>query len=238
MKLKVYYQKDTQIEIIVIDTAKDYILPKNIIKMKPIKTINDYLYMPFLYSDEIVELFNELNIMLNTHLSFDEAIDVLLESTSNNKRSEILLTIKSALQNAQSLKIALEKYKKFLGELPIVFLDMGINNANIQESVNALSIILTNIQKTKKDFLSALWYPTVLIITLLMAFISILTFVIPQFDSLFTQYGDNLPLATSSLLFIRYIFIHYYFIIYANNCQKSILRIKKGPRQGPFYIIN
>jgi type IV pilus assembly protein PilC len=213
MKLKIYYQKDNQIKTIAINTTKNYVLPKNIIKIKPLKTMNDYLYTPFLYSDEIVELFNELNIMLNTHLSFDEAINILLESSSNNKRSEILLTIKLALENAQSFKTTLEKHKNFLGELPIVFLDMGINNANIQQSVNALSIILTNIQKTKKSFLSALWYPTILIITLLIAFISILTFVIPQFDSLFTQYGDNLPLATSSLLFIRYIFVHYYFLM-------------------------
>ena len=203
MKLKIYYQENQQINTKTIGIDELYNLPKNIIKIKQLKSFKEYISIPLSTSDDIKNLFKELNIILNTHLSLKEAIDILLKSSQNIKINKVLVSIKFALENGQPLVEALQIYKSYLGELPILFLDMGIKNGNINESINALTIILTKTQKAKKDFIEALTYPIFLAISLVLSFILIFNFVIPKFEQVFLQFSDNLPFATKALLFTK-----------------------------------
>ncbi len=214
MKLKIYYQDKKKLKTKIIDQTYTSNLPNNIIKIKQLKTFKEYMTMSYFSSNEIVDLFKELSIILNTNLSFDQSIDILLQGNNSKKINEILTTIKTAITNAQPIHKALKVHQKYIGNLPILFFQLSYTNGNIKDSIKALSIVLIENQRAKKQFVSALTYPAILLLTLFISIALIFNFILPKFDHIFIQFGDNLPLATKILLDIKYLFDNYYIAIF------------------------
>ncbi len=214
MKLKIFYQENSKIKTKTIDDANINNFPKNIIQIKQIKQLKDYFTISYSSYDDVVDIFKELNIILNTNLSLSQSIKILMHGNKNNKIQKVLYSIHNALENAQPIYQSLEKYKNYIGSLPILFFQLGEENSDIKSSINALSTILIENQKSRKQFLGALSYPLFLTITLFMSVSIIFNFVVPQFEHIFIQYGNNLPFATKSLLLAKNILEEYYHIVF------------------------
>lgn len=210
MKLKIFYQENGIVKQILIDKNHTTQLPNNIIKIQEIKKFKDYFNTSFSSYNNVINIFKELSIILNTNISLDEALHILVEGNCEPKINDILLTMQNALENGKSISLALEKYRKDIGDLPILFFNLGHNNGNIKDSINALCIILIQNQKAKKQFMEALSYPIILTITLFLSTMLIFNFIVPKFEHIFLQFGSNLPLATKYLLTSKYILDTYY----------------------------
>ncbi len=214
MKLRIFYQENNQIKNKIYKRDEPETFPKNIIKIKQIKNLKDYFNISLSSYDEVVDLFKELSIILNTNLSLDQSIDILLQGNKDKKIQEVLITIQDALENAQPIHKALKKHKDYIKDLPILFFQLGIENGDIKNSINILSKILIENQKSKKQFVSALTYPIILIVTLFISVGIIFNFVIPQFEHIFSHFGSNLPFATKALLFVKNFVEKYYLMIF------------------------
>ena len=213
MKVKITYQENLEIKNITIDNYANVKLPSNIIKIQEIKSFKDYFNISFTSYDNIIDIFKELSLILDTNLPLNEALTILIEGNKDNKMHEILTTIQTAIKNGQSISRALEIHKRTIGILPILFFEIANTNGNIKDSIKALSVVLEENQKAKKQFINALSYPFVLIVTLFLAMILIFNFVIPKFEHIFVQFGSDLPLATKYLLSAKFIFDKYLYLI-------------------------
>jgi len=237
--IKIYHQKDGKLELTV-STQDKQLNIENIVKIKPIINLLDYFQFSHISYEQIVDIFKELGIILDTHLSLNEAIEILLKGNYDKKINTILNTIKTAQENGQQVSKALEIHKKQLGVLPILFFDLGFKNSNIKDSVKALNIILKEGQEAKKKFVDALSYPLILTITFCISIILIFEFVLPKFKHIFIQFGDNLPIATKYLLNVKsfldsyllvilclipiaYFGIKYYRMMYKKNIDKFLI---------------
>ena len=217
MKFKIHYLLDKKIKQTIvnsqsINSLKYYEqLPLNIINIKEHKklSINNILQ-----KDEKLELIYEIKTMLNSHLSFEDIINLLLKNKYSNINIEVLTTIKYALENGQKIYKAIEVHKKYLGIDTILFFKIAQNNSNIQVAMNALYEILNKNKKLKSDILNALTYPAILLVSLFISVFVIFTFVLDKFEYIFTLFGDNLPIYTKILLDIKYIFSEYYLFIF------------------------
>ncbi len=214
MKLKIFYQDNNNIKSIVLKEYNLNKFPHNIIKIEKVKYLKDYFNISFNSYNDVINIFKELNMILQNDISLDEAIDILLNGNHIDKINEILYTIRNALKNAQPINESLEKYKNYIGSLPILFFKIGIQNGNIKESIDALCIILEKNTRIKKQFFNAINYPIILLIALSISIGLIFSFVLPRFEHIFIQFGSNLPVTTKSLLYMKYFFTnHFIFII-------------------------
>ena len=223
MNIKIHYQENNKIKTKLIDSEEEIKLPPNIIKIQKVKSFQEYFTFSYSSYDDVVDIFKELDIILSTNLSLGEAIDILLEGNQNEKINELLTTIKTSLQNAHPIDKSLKKHQKYIGTLPILFFQVGLENGNIKESINALVTILVSNQESKNKVINALTYPVILLITLLASITIIFTFVIPKFDHIFLQFGSNLPLTTQYLLSFKYLVDNYYLIIISIFILSSVL---------------
>ena len=66
----------------------------------------------------------------------------------------------------------------------------------------------------KKSFYKAISYPIFLFITFFLSIVTIFTFVIPKFKTIFFQVKDELPLATKILLVFENFFVNYSFYFF------------------------
>jgi general secretion pathway protein F len=219
-KFKIIYQENNKKKYIIltafsnIDLKENKKYPLNILSIKEIKNKKLFLTKRKISKDEIINLFKEINIILQSGLSFGESIEILQSKYLKKEQAyDILETIIHLLKQGLPVYIGLEKYKNEIGEIVLSFIKLGEENGNIKYAIESLCTVLIKNQKNKKHIISKLNYPILLIISLIIAVIIIFVFVIPKFEYMFTQLGASLPTITSILLQIKIFLFKYTHII-------------------------
>ena len=242
MKYKITYQNNNKIYTTIIEAEDQIVLklntnyPKNILNIKILKEYNlkNILTKQVEFSSydnkKIYQLFSSLNIMLNSSITISDALDLMLKSTKNEKDRLVLNGIKNTISSSDTVGRSLKDLRRYLSDTTILFLELGLQNGTIKESINSIVIILKEEITTKDQLLSTLRYPLVLVISLILSVSMIFIYVLPNFEFIFLMFKDDLPMATQSLLFIKNIFINYnlyilFFIIFIITLAK-ILYIK------------
>jgi len=217
MIYKIKYQLNNQIKIIKIDANsldalklnKRY--PSNILDIKCLKPfkIIDFFKQEINIKGQrkdtknIYELFQSLNMMLKSSLSISQSIELLLDNTNHNKNTiqkDILTSIKHSLTSSKSISQTLGSHTNYLDNTTILFLELGLKNGNIKESINSIVTILKEDLDTKKQIMQAVRYPIILVISLILSLFMIFSYVLPNFEFVFTNLKDDIPLSTELLL--------------------------------------
>ncbi|MGB5920455.1 type II secretion system F family protein [Arcobacter sp.] len=212
-KYKIHYQENQKIKskIIISDDLEKEKLLKNIVKIKKIKKFEftDIKIVNKASEEQIIELFIQLSIMLDSNILLIDAIKILQKSIKNSYLSDILNSMESALQNGRAIYKALEKYEKDLNPIIIPFFKIFEKNGNIKAVIAALSTLLKIRLKNKKDLKNSLRYPIIVMITFILALSMIFIFVVPKFENIFLQYHMQLPISTILLLALKNFFLKY-----------------------------
>lgn len=216
MKFRITYQKNNRKETLILaaNTKKDLqkldAYPSNVMQVKAIETFSFSFGSFKNHKKEIYEFFSQLDIMLYSHLTFSEAIDLLLSSKQEKMIQEILEIIKASLNTSITIKDALAPYQKYIGETSILFLELGLENGNIKESVHSLVEILREDMESKEKLQEVLRYPFVLIVSLLVSIVMIFVYVLPNFEFVFTLLKDEVPYPTQVLLGMKILLQQYF----------------------------
>jgi general secretion pathway protein F len=195
VQFKVRYQINNKIkkDVFVIDD-----FPLNVISFKPVKYI-EYIQKRKVKKG-LKDFFSQLNIILQSHITIVDALDILSDSYKKSIFQDIIYDIKISINNGQSIKNNLSKYQNILGELPIAMLSIGQDKGNLKGVIEALYNILDTIDKNKNKISKAMRYPMFLLTTTVVAIYVILYSIVPRLQHIFDKYEDNLPLATKVLL--------------------------------------
>jgi type II secretory pathway component PulF len=89
----------------------------------------------------------------------------------------------------------------------------GEISGNVPGVLDRLIYIVEHEAKLKSDIKSALRYPMIVVIALVIAFIILLTFVVPQFASMFSKSGLVLPLPTKIAMLLHSYLKNYWYLI-------------------------
>lgn len=213
MKYKITFQENGTIK-----SKKVHSLDSNetnIIKIEELKNVNFSLNLNFNKNvdDDIVLLFYEISTMLSSKLPIKDIIEVLLKSYKNDVNRAILETINKSLQDGQPIHKGLEIHQKSLGYLPILFFKLGEQNSNIATALSSLYEILSENQNLKNKIKQAIQYPLILLASFFISLAIIFIFVVPKFEYIFLEFGNNLPLSTTILLKIKDLIYQHYFLI-------------------------
>ena len=114
-------------------------------------------------------------------------LEVLELQTESRVLKEAILKIIQDIRQGSSLSEAFEKYPKIFSNLYCNMVKAGEISGNLPGVLDRLIYIIEHEAKVKSDIKSALRYPMIVLIALSVAFIILLTFVIPQFATVFTR---------------------------------------------------
>ncbi len=208
-KYKIVHQEKREIKIKYIETLdiETEVLPKNIIEIKRVGlnlTLNSF---ETIKEKDLISRFYELSLMLNSNLLFDDALSILIKNEKNTKMKEFLESLKNSFINSKDINKTLENYK--INPLIKSFLKITQDSGNISSNIEALSKIISENHKIKKEFKKAMTYPIILVVTFFLALIGIFKLVVPNFESIFSNSKMVLPFATKALLFTKDIFDNY-----------------------------
>ncbi|MFX4218158.1 type II secretion system F family protein [Aliarcobacter butzleri] len=215
-KYKIKYQKDEKVEELILKTSDlaNENLPQNILEIKEEKESFkiDFKRKIKIDNKKINLLFYELNLMLQSNINFSDALDILIKNRKDKDIVKLLQIIKESFSSGKSIDENLKEFN--INHLVISFLRNCQNSGNITLNINALSKLLIENSELKKSFYKAISYPIFLFITFFLSIVTIFTFVIPKFKTIFFQVKDELPLATKILLVFENFFVNYFFYFF------------------------
>jgi type IV pilus assembly protein PilC len=145
---------------------------------------------------DIVILTRQFSTMINAGLPLVQAMTILAEQTQNKSLSDIMRKVVFDVESGNTVADALSKH-------PTAFSNLYVNMVAAGEAGGILDTILMRLATfmEKNDALirkvkGAMIYPSVIMAVAGIAVTTLLIFVIPVFENLFTSAGLALPLPT------------------------------------------
>ncbi|BBO66991.1 general secretion pathway protein GspF [Desulfosarcina alkanivorans] len=151
---------------------------------------------------ELILFTKQLRTLIRAGVPMLKLLQVLENQTENIKLKRIIVSISQDIREGGSLYDGFRKYPAVFSPLYCSMLHAGETSGALPEVLDRLIYILDHDHKIRSDIRSALQYPVIVMVSLVVAFLILLTMVIPKFAAIFLKSGLQLPLPT--LICIRF----------------------------------
>lgn len=139
---------------------------------------------------------SELAVMLRAGLPLDRALRVLIGMCLKPSFTELLEDVFRAVKAGKGFSQALAPHQTLFGEFYINMVRSGEAGGQLAEVLGRLAEHLERVKFMRESVISALIYPAILAVVAVLSVVMMLAFVVPQFETLFDDMGEALPLPT------------------------------------------
>jgi type IV pilus assembly protein PilC len=120
--------------------------------------------------------------------------------------------VKASVEKGSSLSQALEKHPKVFPRLYTSMVKSGEVGGVLDETLERLALTLEAQVELRGQVKSAMMYPVAVFGLVIFIVIAMLLFVVPMFESMFADFGAELPLPTRMLMSLSVIFTTYWYL--------------------------
>ncbi|MFN3985324.1 MAG: type II secretion system F family protein [Rhodocyclaceae bacterium] len=139
---------------------------------------------------------SELSIMLRAGLPLDRSLRVLIGMTQKASVVALLEDILKSVKAGKGLSQALAPHHGLFGDFYINMVRSGEAGGQLAAVLGQLAEHLERVRALRENVISSLIYPAILLTVSVLSVVLLLGFVVPQFEALFEDMGDALPLPT------------------------------------------
>jgi len=152
------------------------------------------------FSNKLKEdFYTELAVLLSAGVSLKEALELLFNSQKKKTAKEILGTVVEDLIDGQSMSEAIRSHKAFT-EYEYYSIKIGEETGTLAEVVKQLGSFFGRKNQQRRDVISALTYPIIILSTAFLVVLFMLQFVVPMFQDIFRQNKVSLPGITEFII--------------------------------------
>lgn len=164
-----------------------------------------------LKAKQLAAFCRELSTLLASGVTLVRALDIISEQEGINKdERDIYKDVLQDLKRGISLSDAMES-KECFPDLMIGMIRSGEGSGNLDLVTQRLSIQYEKDYKLTQQVKSAVTYPCILLVLCVVIVILIVTFILPQFQSLFYQM-ESLPMITNILIAVSNFLVQKWYI--------------------------
>jgi general secretion pathway protein F len=149
---------------------------------------------------EVANITRELAVMLNAGQDLDRALRFLVDTSPNVRMRAILTQLRDAVRDGSPFATALAQHPASFPRLYIGLVRAGEAGGLLAATLARLADLLERQRALRSTVISALVYPTILVVVGVGAIVMLLTLVLPQFVPMFQQAGAALPTPTRIVL--------------------------------------
>jgi general secretion pathway protein F len=150
--------------------------------------------------ENILSFTSELTVLLRAGLPLDRALKVLIDMAVVPQMHQLLSQLLKSVKGGKPLSQGLMQHEKLFGMFYINMVRSAEASGQLPDVLARLVEYLENAKSTRDSVVSALIYPCILVVVATLAIVGMLGFVVPQFDTLFADMGDALPLMTRMVI--------------------------------------
>jgi type IV pilus assembly protein PilC len=142
----------------------------------------------------------QMATMFSAGLTIEKALNNLLYEESNKKFKKVVAQLLNDVKKGFSLSDAMERHPGVFTPLYIALVRSGEISGSLHGVLEELSDYLEFIQDTKRKILSAMSYPTFVVIVLAVLTVVLMAWVVPMFQSVYAKFNAELPIPTQILI--------------------------------------
>jgi type IV pilus assembly protein PilC len=138
--------------------------------------------------------------MINSGLSLLRSLYILADQTENKALAAVINQVRLDVEKGSSLSAALAKHPKAFNRLYISMVRAGEIGGVLDSVLLRLADTIEKQVELRRKVKSAMTYPVVVAILVLLIVTAMLLFVIPMFEDLYRELGGKLPAPTQILI--------------------------------------
>ena len=171
------------------------------IKTKKISKAGEF----FTFSNEmkykdLVFFLTQLSTYIKSGIPLTESLVMIENQTKDKKKKDLYKRIVYELNTGANFSEALARQGNVFPKLLINMLKTSELTGNLTESLDDMAAYYKTADSNRKQVISALTYPSVVLVISIAVLTFLLIFIIPKFQSIFDQLGSNLPGITLFLI--------------------------------------
>ena len=153
-----------------------------------------------LSTHELALVSRQLSTFILANIPLDETLQACAENTDSRKIKILFLNIKTKVLEGSSLAQSMEDHSNVFPDIFISTISAGEKSGGLGKVLNRLADHIEASAEFKKNIGSALVYPCILIVISLLIIIGLMTYIVPDILSVFTEAGQSLPPLTLALM--------------------------------------
>ncbi len=183
-------------------------------------------FEPKVGTKDIVIFTRQFATMIDAGLPLVQCLDILSKQQENPTFKKNLTQVKEDVEAGSTFADALKKHPKAFDTLYVNLVAAGEIGGILDTILNRLAAYIEKALKLRKQVKSAMTYPATIIGIAILVIAVILVFVIPQFQSMFESFGQQLPLPTRIVIKLSDFLQSYIFVI-IGGCYALVWILKR-----------
>lgn len=170
-------------------------------------------YFNRLKAIEICVFSQQLATAINAGIPLIQALELAEKSQKKHLMKTLIEAIRKDIGNGLTFAEALQKHPRYFSPLFSSLIELGEKSGTLDTMLNQVATYQEKVETIKKKIKKTLSYPLFILIFALGITIALLTFVVPQFEILFHNFGAELPALTRAIIHLSSFFQHQAYLL-------------------------
>jgi len=142
----------------------------------------------------------QLTTMMGAGVPMVQSFEIVANGMDNKSMRDMVNGIKTEVEGGSNLTNALRKYPEEFDDLFCSLVEAGEQSGTLETLLGEIAEYKEKSESLKKKIKKAMFYPVAVLIVAIIVTAILLVFVVPQFESLFSGMGGDLPAFTRMIV--------------------------------------
>ncbi len=160
--------------------------------------------------EELITFNSNLVTLYKAGIPLLRALSLIKVGSKGSYFNTVIESIRNQVEAGQMLSTAMAQYKNIFSQVYVSCIAAGEESGQLDKILDQLNLVLEEDMELTRSIKSGIRYPIIVISAIALAFLVMITFVMPRFISFFDSFGAELPLPTRMMIGISNLFTHYW----------------------------
>ena len=161
--------------------------------------ISGFLHSSKVTKKDVLGFTQQLSGLLESGIRLSRSLEILSQLSKGGIKA-VVDRIRQDLQEGHAFSAALEKHPRIFDVAYITMVRAGEASGKLSDILGRLAETMEQEQEFQGEVMSSLLYPSLVTLVSLVSMVILMTYVIPKFQNLFNQLGQELPLITQFIV--------------------------------------
>ncbi len=162
---------------------------------------------------DLIVLSRQLATLVSAGIPLLSSLGTIEKQAENPRLKAALADIRSSVEAGSSFSDALARHPGIFNKLYVSMIRAGETAGILDTILERLALLAEHESETRERVKAAVRYPLIVIVAICAAFAFLVTFVVPKFAIVFSQFKTELPLPTRILISINYVVQNYWYLL-------------------------
>jgi len=163
---------------------------------------------------DLVMMTRQLHSLIKSGIPILTSLNILEKQSDSDLLKKTLSEVQDKITGGASFSDALRAFPKIFSDLYVNTVLAGETGGALPEVLDRLASLLESEQATRKAVKSAVRYPIIALVVMVIAFFILNIMVVPKFASIYGKVGIELPLPTKMMMASSHIINNYWYFVF------------------------